>query len=136
MKSNNSQKTKNEPDGTWKICVKVWFDFFKEKYNGNEPTFMGAAAGCFKKLVKRVKDKSIAAGMDWNEMTAQTNMMAFFNRAYNHQDSKFQNYIRQNFTIPILLYNFDKITVFNEESSTQFHQFANIARQAGVFIGG
>jgi hypothetical protein len=112
--------------------MNCWFTYFQSKHNGNKPTFIGAAAGCYKKLVSIIKQKTIEAGYEWNERTAHDSMLAFFESAYNHNDRYFQTRIRDNFTTPNLLYNIDKILIFNGKQSptSTFQKFARVVQTA------
>lgn len=126
-----AEKPQREPDRIWPVVMDSWFRYFEGKY-GSKPTFIGAAAGCYKKIVVIVKQKTIEAGYEWNERTAHDNMLAFFEAAYNHSDKYFQNRIRENFTPPNLLYNIDKILVFNGKQgpANTFQQFARTVQSA------
>ena len=127
-------KPKKQPDVVWQKCVNAWFDFFQNA-TGKKPTFMGAAAGCFKKLYGLIKKSALDSGRVWDEHSAPENMTAFFTAAYNHQDARFRDRIRATFTIPELLFHFDKITVFNANTTpSKFEKFANSVREAASDI--
>ena len=130
-KKTKTEKPIREPDKIWPICMDCWYNFFLSKY-GSKPTFIGAAAGCYKKIVNIIKQKTIESGLQWNEQTAHDNMNAFFESAYNHSDRYFQNRIRENFTLPNLLYNIDKITSLNgkQTPTNTFQKFARTVHQA------
>ena len=130
-RKSQTSKSVREPDRIWPICMNAWFKFFEDKF-GSKPTFIGAAAGCYKKIVGIIRQKTIDAGFEWNELTANEIMVSFFEKAYNHNDMRFQNNIRQNFTLPNLLYHIDKITILhgNHSPSNTFQKFARTVHQA------
>lgn len=112
----------------WQPCVDTWFNFFKDKF-GEPPSFIGAATSSLQHILKEIRTRAINKGREWNRAIAVECLQAFLNRAWNHADNKFQRYMRDNFSLPQLLYNFDKIILMNGKPTTSFQQFAETIRE-------
>lgn len=74
-----------QPTEHWKVIVEAWFNFYKEKHDGNEPTFRGVASKSLKEICKVLKNRVEAKGNTWDEKTAIKAVNLFLLKSWSNQ---------------------------------------------------
>lgn len=102
-----TKKQQLEATPYWQKLVDNWFDFYRGKFK-MDPTFNGAAAANFKKIVDRLKILSEKDKFEWTEENAMRIARRFFTKAYEADQ-----WMRDNFLISNLYSKFDSIVTKN-----------------------
>jgi hypothetical protein len=109
---------KKESTEHWDVLVKVWFDFYGEKFVSDDkvpkkPIFNAAQGKKFKHIIGHLKKSAKDANHEWVEDRAVRYLKYFLNKAWGHDD-----WIRQNFELGNLLAKFNSITNTKIEHGT------------------
>ena len=100
----SAEKRKEEPEPLyWKALVKIWFDFYASKKEGEEPTFNKTEGKQLKEIIKRLIKRSSKKKVEWSESNATNSLLHFLE--YAHKD----DWLSRNFMLKNILSNFDKI---------------------------
>ena len=69
----------------WKVIVQTWFEFYKQRHDGNEPTFRGVASKSLKEICHVLRGRVEAKGNTWDEKTAVKAVLLFLDKAWSNQ---------------------------------------------------
>jgi len=123
-KKGSAQKKESGTDH-WPALVSTWFDFYRNNPGkGEEPTFEGQAPASLKKIVERLKKRSEAKKLEWNEQTACDTLAKFLNYAYG------LTWLKDNFLLPNLERQYDKIVNQNAGTGTHKQGDGNISARS------
>ena len=108
-------RKKKETTEHWDDLVKCWFDFYGEKFKGDDnapkkPIFNGAQAKNLKHIVVNLKKSAKDSKLEWVKDRAVRYLNHFLVKAWEHDD-----WIRQNFELGNLLSKFNSITNSKKE---------------------
>ena len=106
----------------WKELVEVWFNFYKQKFS-QEPTFNGQAAKALQVIITNIQKAAEKGEKEWTEEFAKNCLQNFFNKAYH-----FDNWLRDNFLLPVLQSKFDAIVKKQENGNFN-------GKQKGALVG-
>ena len=107
---------KKETTEYWDVLVKVWFDFYGEKFVGDDnipkkPVFNAAQGKKLKNIISNLKKSAKDSKLEWVEDRAVRYLKHFLIKAWEHDD-----WIRQNFELGNLLSKFNSITNSKKEN--------------------
>jgi len=106
-KKRSAQKKEKEEPATehWAAIVKLWHDFYRENigHGTEDPTFTGVHTKALKNIIANIKTRNEKKNFVWNEERAIFSFTHFLQYAYNLE------WLRQNFLLPNLEKQFDKI---------------------------
>lgn len=115
-KSSSKKNKKKEVEATeyWQPLVKTWFEFYTANPGkGEEPTFEGEAPKSLKKICERLKKRTEAKNIAWNEITACDTLSKFLHYAFGLK------WLTDNFLLPNLERQYDKIVNQNGNGTTK-----------------
>lgn len=92
------KKEKTPPAKFWTSMVKVFFDFVRENFDGEVPSFDGSAPRDLKSIVQALEKRAEIAGVEWTEEVANARLRKFFDVAHSIP------WLRENF----LLFNLNR----------------------------
>ncbi len=97
----------------WNPCVKVWFDFTKNKFN-EKPTFDGASQAALREILKGLKDR--LEDVVWTEIEATARLFRFLIMAYRDR------WLREHWLLKNINQNKDQIFFNKDELKNGTHQ--------------
>lgn len=104
----------------WGELVKLWFDFYKEKFD-DEPTFNGASTSALKKILSNLQKRAVSKGYEWTEQQAKDSLYHFLSAALSHE------FVGRNFELPIINQKFDTILRYARTNYQQGRNSANFS---------
>lgn len=110
----NGMKVKTETGGKkkaapaaprpfWQPLVDTWFDFYKSKFSGEEPNFLGRNPAMFGKLVDLLQNRARVKKAGWNE-TYAINALNYFLKLAHAED-----WLSKHFLLENLVSQFDAV---------------------------
>lgn len=138
-KKKKDKATAEETTEHWKQLVEVWFEFYRSKHEGRDPTFENRSPKSLKAIVqwleRRTQKKCELEGQpfEWTEQVATDTLQMFLQYAYNSDQ-----WLRNNFLLHNLELQFDKIINPNNaktDSKTIGRLAGNAAKLAAAMAG-
>jgi hypothetical protein len=92
------RKTKEELEIElhWNLMVKIFFEFYKQNFSGEKPSFDGSAPRDLKNIVLAIKKRAEDKGAEWTPVLAEAMIVRFLEVAYSDL------WVRDNFMLHIL----------------------------------
>lgn len=87
------KKEKTPPEAHWQEMIKVYFDFYKERFFGEEPTFDGSAPRDLKSILTALRIRAEKKGLEWSLEVATNRFIKFLAEAYEDK------WLTQNFIL-------------------------------------
>lgn len=91
------------PRPFWQPLVDTWFDFYKSKFSGEEPNFLGRNPAMFGKLVDLLQNRARVKKAGWNE-TYAINALNYFLKLAHAED-----WLSKHFLLENLVSQFDAV---------------------------
>lgn len=82
-KEKKAKKQKAAAVAFWNPCVKIFFDFVAEKFDGEKPTFDGSSPRDLKAIVLALEKRAVDAGVEWTEEVATNRIRKFLESAFS-----------------------------------------------------
>jgi hypothetical protein len=106
-----------EEDMYWSHCVGVFFEFYKQNFLGEKPTFDGSAPRDLKNIVTAMKKRAEEKGVAWTKELAEKMLIKFLEVAIS------EPWIKDNFMPHILNRKKDSIFVKITQSQNNGQSF-------------
>lgn len=97
------EKKEEDPEPYWQQLVDTWFNFYKGKFKGEEPSFNGRNPKLFKELVQLLKKRATRKKYDWTLDNAVKSLEYFFKLAFS------EDWLSKHFLLKNLVEQFDSV---------------------------
>lgn len=78
----NRKQTKGEPFEHWQPCVEVWFQFCRDNFQGEEPSFDGSSPKDLKAILTQLRKRAELKKVGWIKENAIQRLRLFLQMAF------------------------------------------------------